>query len=289
MPDVIERKYVSRYSQPGFGLRVHQAGTLTDADSEPVVSFFPEGATAAEFTLTSTRQELGVYAVVLSSAQTSVPRMGTLMWDYTIGGEPQVYGIDIEIGPSSPSYDALAPDWQGIVENVWRKFADLFDSPYGGPHLQVYVQTHFGRNRLAQMMGDAIGVLNTVSSPHQFYELNGINFPFREWGNLLEQALYVEVLKHLVRSYVEQPEVILGTAVSRLDRRDYMDRWRTVLDMEAQSLDSDLKRYRMAHLGLGNVSVLVSGGAFGKIGYGEPPGGLGAAAARGYFYVSRWH
>lgn len=288
--DLVDRRYVSRYSQPGFGLKVVSgAGMLTDADAPPTVSFVREGETDPLWTRTSERESLGAYVITMSSAETATQMLGTLMWAYDLTGVAQIYGLDLEVGPSAPAYDGLPPTWQGVIESVWVKFADLFDSPYGGPNLQVYFQTHFGRNRLAQLLVTALQRLNTVSSPHASHEIGGQSFPFAEWGGLLIDALYIETIKHLIRSYTEQPEVILGTTFSRVDRRDYMNRWEQVLAMETPTFESDLKRYRMANLGLGNVSVLVAGGAYGNYGPSINPGGVGAAAARGYYWTSRFH
>lgn len=285
---LVDRRYVSRYAQPGFGIKVYRAGALADADAPPQVSYYVGEEEVPAWTREATRDSLGTYSIVLSSVETSTPQVATLQWDYTIDGVEQVYGLDIEIGGNAPAYDALSPEWQAIIEQVWIKFADLYDSPLGGPHLQIYIQTHFGRNRLAQLLPDALQVLNSASSPHASYKF-GESFPFDDWGGLLADSLYIEVIKHLIRSYVEQPEAILGVTISRLDRRDYMDRWQTILGMEEAGFERDLKRYRQANLGLGHVSVLVAGGAYGNWGPQINPGGVGAAAARGYFWVSRWH
>lgn len=287
--DLVDRRYVSRYSQPGFGIKVLRAGVLTDADALPTVSLVPEGQVDPVWSRTAQRESLGSYGIVLSSADTQTPLLGTLRWNYDLDGVEQAYGLDLEVGPSAPAYDGLPPDWQDVIEDTWVKFADLFDSPLGGPNLQVYVQTKFGRNRLAQLLGSALQSLNTASQPHASYPMGADNFPFAEWGGLLGDALYIEVLKHLIRSYVEQPEVITGTTFSRVDRRDYMNRWQQVLDSEIADFNTDLKRYRMAHLGLGNISVLVAGGAYGNWGNPINPGGVGAAASRGYYWVSRIH
>lgn len=289
MSDLVDRRYVSRFSQPGFGLRVYRAGNVSDADANPTVSLLLGEATVPEWTRATEKVETGSYAVTLSSLDTQDQGLASLRWDYQIEGTPQIYVEDLEVGPTAPAYDALPPAWQSIIEGVWVKFADLFDSPYGGPNLQVYVQTKFGRNRIAQLVGDALQPLNTASSPHKTYPLGGIDFPFDAWGGLLGDSLYIEVVKHLIRSYTEIPEAVLGTVVSRMDRRDYFDRWQTVLSLEEEDFRVNLSRYRMAHLGLGNFSVLVAGGAYGNWGPQINPGGVGAAAARGYYWTSRWH
>jgi hypothetical protein len=291
--DIYDRKWVSRYSQPVFGIQVHKVGALADADANPVVGFlkYTEGDPDPQvlWTRTATRDSEGVYSITLTSAETQTPGPFSLGWTYDVDSVGQTYQIDIEIGQTSPEYDALNPDWKASIENVWIKFADLFDSPYGGPNLQVYIQTHFGRNRLAQLLPSALQRLNSATTPHATYEYNGDSFPFMEWGGLLSQSLYIEVLKHLIRSYTEIPEAILGTTVSRLDRRDYMSRWQTVYDLELEEFKLDLSRYRMAAMNLGYSSVLVAGGAYGNFGPQINAGGAGEAAARGYFYVGRWH
>ena len=285
----LDRKYVSRYGAADFAIKVYRDGVPGVADGDVTASLIPVGSTTPAWTRTATlTSEAGVYEVALTSVDTQIPGEFSLRFDYAIDAVPQIFGYDIEIGPASPAYDSMPATWRAAVDSVWSRFADLFDSPYGGPNLQTYAQTNFGRNRIAQLMTPALNRLNSATSGHQSYPLGG-EFPFASWGGLLEQSLYIEVIKHFIRSFVEQPEVILGTAVSRVDRRDYMQRWREVLDMETTEFERDLSRYKMANMGLGNVSVLVAGGAFGNWGPTVNAGGAGEAAARGYFSVNRAH
>lgn len=291
----VERTFVSKYSKPTFAIEIYRDGAPGAADGTVEASWYPIGAEGPAEDPAWTREALpvagepGTYALTLTGADTSVLGDYELRFTYEVAGSPEIYGYDVQVGPAARTYDAMPAAWSGIVDRVWLRFADLFDSPYGGPNLQVYIQTHFGRERLAQLMPAALQTLNNVSMPHKSFEVNGTDFDFAAWGGLLERSLYIEVLKHLVRSYVEQPEVILGTAVSRVDRRDYMQRWQEVLNSELQDFNRDLSRYKMAYLGLGNVHVLVSGGAFGNMGPYMNAGGAGEAAARGYFAIRRWH
>ncbi len=290
----LDRRYVSRYTRPTFAVEIYRGGAPGPADGPVTGSLFrvstdgvPE--TDPVWTRDLTPASPGTYEITLSSVDTKTPGAYDLVYDYEIDGAEEIFATEIEIGPLAPDYDALNPAWASTVDGVWLLFADLFDSPYGGPNLQVYVQTKFGRNRLAQLLRQALQTLNTATSGHQSFPYNEEGFPFAEWGGLLQRSLYIEVLRHLVRSYTEQPEVILGTAVSRVDRRDYMQRWNEVLSMEMAEFNRDLSRFKMAYMGLGNVHVLVSGGAFGNIGPYVNAGGAGEAAARGYFVVRRGH
>jgi hypothetical protein len=283
VPLPLDRRYLSRYASEQVGFVAMIGGVPGDVDGNAVTATLLDAATGVTVrSPTVSRLDTGRYGVVLTSADTATVRPLDVRFDFQIAATPGIYVIELDVGPSAPDYDALSVGWRGVVESVWIRFADLFDSPLGGPNLQVYAQSRFGRNRIAQLLRQAVGWLNTISQPHQTYSIEG-DFPFSSWGALVEQALYVEVLKHLIRSYVEQPEVMLTATVSRLDRRDYMQRWQEMLAIEQADLTKQLDNFKIASLGLGNVRVLVSGGAYGRLGPTVTAGGIGQAAARGYF------
>jgi len=280
----MEPRYVSQYSPEILGLEIHIQGVPGDPDGSVVTVSMVNDATSAEvFERPATRVEDGRYEITLTSAESSTVGSFTLTWSYSVAGTPQTYVTLIQIGAAHPAYDRLAEPMKDIVESVWMRFADLFDSPYGGPNLQTYFQSHFTRGRIAQLLRTAVGVLNTRAQPFQTYTIDGdggASFPVAQWGPLLDQALYVEVIKHLVRSYVEQPD-FRGGNVARLDRRDYMDRWRGVLEGETEQLNSQLEVFKIANMGLGKPKVLVSGGVYGRFGPTRYPG---MAARPRYFY-----
>lgn len=278
--------YVSQNGTEVFGIQVMRNGVYGDADGNTVtVTLSTEDGTTRIFQRAADHPGTGQYATTLTSGDTSMTGHYALRFDWAVNGVADFYVWPVYVGPPAPAYDMLPPDAKAVVENVLVKFADLYDSPYGGPHLQVYLQTKFGRGRIAQLMRTALQKLNTGAQPVTSYDYT--NFPFAEWGGLIEQATYLEVIRHLIRTYTEQPEVILGTAVSRTDRRDYVDRWRAILADEAgEEYREMLGNWKMSNMFLGKPSVLVSGGAYGKWGPIAFPGGMGEAAARGYF-VSR--
>lgn len=244
-------------------------GVIVDADAPPTASFrFYSDNTQLWSRPTLDLPETGVYRLTLSSVETATPGLYYVLWSYTLNTIPQLYRTDIEIPAGRTAiYSSLSDEYRGIVDAVWWKFADGFDSALGGPHLQMYAQGSFGRETLAGLLGAALGKLNTTSQPYTTYGLHppAAAFPFEPWGPLLGTALTIEVIKHLMRSYVEQPEAV-GIQQARLDRRDYLNRWQTILDIEQRSLDEQLPIYRIANMNLGYTAVVVDGGYYGRSG-----------------------
>jgi hypothetical protein len=294
VPDLREREFLSQYGTDTFGLVIQKAGQPTDAEGAVTLTFLREVVPVVEvFTRTATRVGTGQYEVTPTSAETSEPGLYTLAWAYTMDGTGQEYRTYLEIGQANPAYDRLSPALKDLVDSVWIRFADLFDHPTGGPNLQTYFQAHFDRGRMAQLMRIAVGRLNTMAQPFQTYSIDdgqgGGTFPVDQWGALLETATYVEALKHLIRSYVEQPEFAGSGAVSRLDRRDYLQRWQSILygtggagGGEEGMLRQQLEVFKIANMGLGRPKVLVSGGVYGRYG---PTRVAGSVAARPRYWT----
>lgn len=286
--DVKERKYVSPFSTGGVGLTVIKGGVLGDADGDVLASLTSDDDDSVVFTdQPATHVSTGTYLLATTPQQTAQAGNYTVTWSYHVYGVPQSYEAYLQIGRPNPAYDSLPDTMKDIVELTWIRFADLFDSPGGGPNLVTYFQTHYGRGRLAELLRIAVGTLNTVAQPWSTFTVDGqggAEFPVAQWGALLERSLYVEAIKHLIRSYVEQPTVMTGDSVARLDRRDYMQRWQAVLDDEQGLLKSQLDTFKISQMGLGKSAVLVSGGVFGRYG---PTRIAGSAAARPRMWA-RW-
>ena len=141
-----ERRFVSLYSIETLGLQIRRAGVAASADDVVRATFQSvDDHPGTVFSREATETEPGTYEVTLSSVETSSPGLYTVTWNYDLDGVSQIFVGYVEIGESSPEYDALDIGFKGIIESVYMRFADLFDSPSGGPHLQVYFQTRFGR------------------------------------------------------------------------------------------------------------------------------------------------
>jgi hypothetical protein len=283
-PDLRERQYVSRYANDVLGLAVQVSGVPGDVDGNSVtVTVVNETTNEVLFTRQADHVGTGLYEVTLTGEESGTTGNFRVEWDYALGGISETYTTYIHVGEVAPTYDRLSPGMKDVVDTVWMRFADTFDSPNGGPNLQTYFQTHFGRERIAQLLRLGAGRLNTMAQPFQTFTVEGPtpSFPLATWGSLLETMTYIEVIKHLMRSYVEQPNFVGGN-VTRLDRRDYLDRWRTILEMEEEMLKGQLDTFKISNMGLGKPKTLVSGGVYGRYG---PTRFAGSVAARPRYWT----
>lgn len=283
--DYRDRAYVSQYGTPVLGVLIHVAGVPADPDGAAVAAtLVSEASGDAVFTRAATHDGTGAFSATCTSAETAAPGNYTLVFSYAISGGAQSYAVYLTVGDANPAYDFLPEPMKEIVESVWHRFLDLFDSPDGGPNMATYIQSRWSRGRVAQLLRIACGKLNTIAQPYQTYTIDGIGgseFPLAQWGPLLENAAYVEVLRHLCRTYVEQVDLTTGAQITRLDRRDYLDRWMQILQMELPALKGELDVFKIANMGLGRPRVLVSGGVFGRY---SPTRVAGSAAARPRYY-----
>lgn len=287
-----ERQYVSQFSQPPLGFTVYIGGQPADPDGESVSAQLlmqnPDGTVTIVQSYSAERLSAGAYQVIPSSTDTQNPGQARLDWSYAVNGQDQVYSAYLVIGPANPAYDALSLDMQDFLnDQVWVRFSDGIDSAGGGPNVQSYYQAHWSRGRIAQLMGIALGKLNTAAQPWSNYTLSGQGgpvFPVEFWGGLLASYTYVEGIKHLIRAYTEQPS-FQGPPVARQERRDYTDRWRQVLQDEQAELKSMLDVFKIRHIMTGSPRVLVSGGTYGRY---APTRIAGSVAARPRMWA-RWY
>jgi hypothetical protein len=287
-----------------IGIVVNVGGNPTNVDTgtEMVVSIYvvPYPATTVEisgdmpdpvYSGVATSPSTGTYQVDPAATQALTPGYYRFDWSFTLNGVPITTSQYIQIGPPSPSYDALAPPFVNAVENVWIKFADIYDSGFGGPYLTVWYNQHFGRGRVAQLMEQACWHLNNSAQPATTFSVTGVSpsgggaplFPVNQYAGLLNTATTIEVIKHLMRSYTEEP-IVVGNISVRLDRRDYLQRWGTMLGDEQAQYTQEIGVFKTQMMFNGSPRVLIQGGAFGSYGV---PRYIGSIPARP-LYMNRW-
>jgi hypothetical protein len=157
------------------------------------------------------------------------------------------------LAPLVPA-DSNSLDW--VVDHAYMKLEDLFDSELGGPWLADKTMKNFSRDKMARLVPDALYYVNNEGQPVTSF--NETTFPLQAHKALLAQALLVETIYHLMRSYVEQPQPT-GQAITYFDRRDYLTRWGTVLGLEEAKLIKQLDIFKLQYMGFGSSALLVGG------------------------------
>lgn len=238
-----------------------------DAAETEDISIPPAGEVIATFeTGDIVRKGVGLYTVTLSPLHTRQRGNFTVLWTYTVAGVESGFVDHLRVTEYMPAYHGLREWEQGTVDTVMFMLGDLFDSTDGGPNLKETYQAKFGPERVAQLFQVAVTRLNTTGFPVTTFMVGtGTRSPqvHQNLRGILVIGLYIEVLRHLVRSYVEQPE-FRNQQINYTDRRDYMQRWQAVLAEETKDYDRHVRMAKRSLLNLGGGSLLVSGGIYGS-------------------------
>lgn len=146
-----------------------------------------------------------------------------------------------------------------LVESVWLKFEDCFDSELGGPWLRDETKRYFSRDKIPAFVADALTAIN-VAQPNTTATIDTFAKPVNGQPNpdlpILSQGVMLSVIRHLMRSYTEQPAVQGGQVVYE-DRRDYLQRWGTIFQIEMQTFDKLVALWKRQFIGWGHGKVLV--------------------------------
>lgn len=195
----------------------------------------------------------------------------------------ETYSFEVE-DPLNPPPPTKAEE---IADAVWFRFEDLFDSELGGPWLRDMTLRYFDKRKFPGFIGEALVDINMMP-PMTNATILDFTTPVAT-GNVdidgpdIDQPILVlgvelQVIRHLMRSYVEQP-LLAGGNVTYEDRRDYLERWEKIYQIELERYTHYLKLWKRQFLGLGHSKVLVTSKA-GRL-YG--PGMRTRNVGRGYY------
>lgn len=273
----VTREEISQYGSGRLGLEVVRNGQPFDPDDiwldvmlNTEFSEEDEDWTSAEGNPLAfyrkheiTREANGRYYVDLGPYLTSQRGLIIARWQYVVGAEVIEYKTYAFVGEPMPTFDNLNPKMKEMVRLTQIMLADLFDSTDGGPWLTENFQTHFNAERIAQLSHMAMHRINTLGMPVTSYRLEvGGNFPPFIFESLVARGVYLEVVRHLIRSYTEIPN-FPGMQNTYTDRRDYAQRWRAILDEEKPEFEKAIKNVKRSLLGLGGGNLIVAGGIYG--------------------------
>jgi hypothetical protein len=168
-----------------------------------------------------------------------------------------------------------------IADQVWMRIEDCFDSEEGGPYLRDMTMAYFDKSKVAQFISEGLLLINswpptttvdlsffTTEIPHTDPAVLALDPDAKQPDPdqiVIVQATLLATIKHLMRSYVEQPNVV-GANVVWEDRREYLQRWQTIYTIEQDYFKQLLALWKRQFLAYGKSSLLVNSKA-GRLGY----------------------
>lgn len=239
--------------------------TIYDSEDKP---YSPEDIQSVEFVIQAPDgtkvEEVGEIneegAGTLNFAETTQVGHYTGMAVFTlINGNKKSASADFEtIDPFMEGEPS--PSWV-VANDAWEKFEDLFDSEEGGPWLRDMTLSVFNKTKMESFIDDALIVIN-FQNPETSFSISEFVHegpPVERTTNLpiLTQGLVLQIIRHLMRSYVEQPNPV-GAQIAWHDRRDYLQRWKEVYAVEQEAFKQMLALWKRQFLGLGQTRSLVS-------------------------------
>lgn len=276
--EALVRRLVGQGGRGYVSINIYDGSKSVDADADSIslkVWFLdvladfpstddPRGALIIDVDSTKIqREDVGHYYYDIGPENTQNRGVMTALWTYSVGGTEFTFTDHLQILNPMPFYDQLHESEKFVVEQVSWMFGDLFDSTEGGPYLVEPFQTHFDYERIAQLQAVALTRINLLGFPITNYGVGvGSQTVPEQLQGLVVIGTYLEVVRHLIRSYTEIP-MFQSMNVTYTDRRDYMQRWQTILQLEEPNYERMIKLAKRSMLQLGRGSILVSGGLYG--------------------------
>lgn len=155
---------------------------------------------------------------------------------------------------------------------AWAKLEDCFDSEHGGPWLRDMTKANFDRVKLLDFVPDVLLDIN-VQQPITEYTEASFPWTTRDGTAFFGYGLFIATLKHLMRSYTEQPNV-MNSSVGYFDRTRYQQAWAAIYQIELPEWERIRQMWKRSELDISRGSLLV----------GNKAGRLVNANMRGRFF-----
>jgi hypothetical protein len=180
-------------------------------------------------------------------------------------GEKRSSRIDFTI---IDPFATVVPTKDEVIANeVWNMLEDCFDSEEGGPWLRDMTLSFFDRRKVQQFIPYAMMDINNTNPMTQldlgtfvFVTYDPVGVPTSAAPTddipIVVMGTLIQVIRHLMRSYVEQPAP-MGSDIAYEDRRDYLQRWQMVLQDLVPDFYRMLTLWKRQFLNLGKSALLV--------------------------------
>lgn len=141
------------------------------------------------------------------------------------------------------------------VNMCWTMLEDCFDSEQGGPWLRDMTLAVFDQTKLRALVPQVIMDINLQMPFTSFTEAS---FPYAagDGDALVAQGLLVATIRHLMRSYTEQPDVT-SSPVAFFDRKRYQQAWSAIYTIELDRWKLWLNRWKLQSYDLSSAALLL--------------------------------
>ena len=171
-----------------------------------------------------------------------------------IGGRVKTVPLTYEVADVFARADAPATS-DPAISLAWMRLEDCFDSDQGGPWLRDMTLANFDKAKLKDFIPNALLNIN-ATQPQTSYNADSFPWTERDGTALFGYAIFIETVKHLMRSYVEQPNV-MNSQVGYLDRTRYQQAWNQIYQVEKPEFDRILELWKRAELDISHGALLV--------------------------------
>lgn len=165
--------------------------------------------------------------------------------------------VDFNVLDPFHTQDVTGPEW--IADQVWTRLEDCFDSEMGnaGPWLRDMTLAKFDRSKLVELFPEAVTDINLIFNPALNFTPSSFPYPDMNANQVAVASLLVTTIRHLMRAYTEQPDVI-NSQVGYFDRKRYQEAWARILTVEEKRFREILAMWKRTMMGLGEVRGIVS-------------------------------
>jgi hypothetical protein len=199
----------------------------------------------------------GQYVVPASVNDTAGHYLGIAVFTYNEGA---LTGLVKTVPVNYDCVDAFhltGPSLSDVaVDMAWLKFEDCFDSEDGGVWLRDMTMARFDKDKIKAFVPTVLMEIN-AQMPQTSYTESTYPYNVNDGNALMAQGLLVETIRHLMRSYTEQPDV-MNSPVGFFDRKRYQQAWASIYQIELEQWRRYLELAKLRLFDATGSSMLLS-------------------------------
>lgn len=144
------------------------------------------------------------------------------------------------------------------VDMCWTMLEDCFDSEFGGPWLRDMTMRVFDKTKVRELAPSVMMQINQQMPFTDYTLATPTGYPWLEGdaAALFGQGLLVASIRHLMRSYTEQPDIV-SSPVAFMDRKKYADSWKKIYDVESPLFERWVTRFKLRSYDMTHASILL--------------------------------